>query len=70
MAGGPVGQPYAGVHFIPQIEIYEFGYRRGGVLLRPQAPGQKFKDDMKDLSSSSDICFMDLGVARKCSLNA
>jgi len=42
----------------------------GGVLLRPQASGRKFKKYMKDLSSSSDICFMDLGVARKCSLNA
>jgi hypothetical protein len=28
MAGGPVRQPYAGVEFIPQSEICEFGYRR------------------------------------------
>jgi hypothetical protein len=27
MAGGPVRQPYAGVDFIPQSVIYEFGYR-------------------------------------------
>jgi hypothetical protein len=27
MAGGPVRQPYAGIDFIPQSEIYEFGYR-------------------------------------------
>jgi hypothetical protein len=26
MAGGPVRQPVAGVDFIPQSEIYEFGY--------------------------------------------
>jgi hypothetical protein len=26
MAGGPVRQPYAGVDFIPQSGIYEFGY--------------------------------------------
>jgi hypothetical protein len=26
MAGKPVRQPYAGVDFIPQLEIYEFGY--------------------------------------------
>jgi hypothetical protein len=25
-AGGPVRQPYAGVDFIPQSWIYEFGY--------------------------------------------
>ncbi len=27
MAGGPVRQPYAGVDFIPQSGIFEFGYR-------------------------------------------
>ncbi len=27
MAGGPVRQPYAGVDFIPQSRIFEFGYR-------------------------------------------
>jgi hypothetical protein len=26
MAGGPVRRPYAGVDFIPQSGIYEFGY--------------------------------------------
>jgi hypothetical protein len=26
-AGGPVRQPYAGVDFIPQSRIYEFGYK-------------------------------------------
>ncbi len=26
MAGGPIRQPYAGVDFIPQLGIYEFGY--------------------------------------------
>jgi hypothetical protein len=26
MAGRPVRQPYAGVDFIPQSGIYEFGY--------------------------------------------
>ncbi len=26
MAGGPVRQPYAGVDFIPQSRIFEFGY--------------------------------------------
>ncbi len=34
-AGGPVHvqQPYAGVDFIPQSGIYEFGYRFGGIFL-------------------------------------
>jgi hypothetical protein len=27
IAGGPVRQPYAGVDFIPQSGIYEFGFR-------------------------------------------
>jgi hypothetical protein len=27
MAGGPEQQPFAGVNFIPQSGIYEFGYR-------------------------------------------
>jgi hypothetical protein len=30
MAGGPVQQPYAGVDFISQSRIYEFGYRSDG----------------------------------------
>jgi hypothetical protein len=28
VVGGPVRQPYAGVDFIPQSWIYEFGYAR------------------------------------------
>jgi hypothetical protein len=28
MVAGPVRQPYAGVDFIPQSGIYEFGYRK------------------------------------------
>jgi hypothetical protein len=55
MAGGPVRHPYAGVDFIPQSGIYEFGYR-------PHPVGQQLMSGAYYLGYSGSLRMISLGL--------
>jgi hypothetical protein len=64
MASGPVRQPYAGVDFIPQSGIYEFGYRREVTVFA----GREIEDIPTrglHISPSLDLLFLQLHIQSK-----